>query len=159
MKLLNYTTRVEPHITASEISELLVRNGAVQIMQEFDGEGNVEALRWATEGQYGRLGYSMPVNYDAVFDILTQQGNVYKSDPAKRRQQARRTAWRILKVWVQGQIALVQTGMVDIEEVFLPYMLSRQGDRTLYAALSDRHFTNLDLLTSDAIPLAPPVGN
>ena len=50
-------------------------------------------------------------------------------------------AWRIVKDWVEAQMALLATGMVELEEIFLPYMLS--GDRTLYQVLTERGFRAL----------------
>ena len=44
--------------------------------------------------------------------------------------QAVRVAWRIIKDWVEAQMALVDTSMVKTEEVFLPYMMVK-GDKTL----------------------------
>ena len=58
-----------------------------------------------------------------------------------RRQQATRVAWRILKDWIEAQLALLDTGMVELEEIFLPYML--QGDQTLYQALQAGNFKAL----------------
>jgi hypothetical protein len=42
-------------------------------------------------------------------------------------EQAYRVAWRNILDWVQAQMALLEIGMVEMEEVFLPYMLDRQG--------------------------------
>ena len=55
------------------------------------------------------------------------------TSPESRRQQAIRTSWRILKDWVETQMALLETGMVTMDEIFLPYMLS--GGQTFYQAL------------------------
>ena len=44
--------------------------------------------------------------------------------------QATRTAWRIVKDWVEAHIALVETQMVTAPQVFLPYAVMRDG-RTL----------------------------
>ena len=46
-----------------------------------------------------------------------------------------------MKEWVAAQMALIETGMVEMEEVFLPYMLS--GDRTVYQVLSEGNFKAL----------------
>lgn len=40
------------------------------------------------------------------------------------RAQAERTAWRIVLSWVEAQIAIVESGMVSMEEVFLLYLLT-----------------------------------
>ena len=44
--------------------------------------------------------------------------------------QAVRTAWRIVKDWVEAQMALVKTQMATTQEVFLPYAVMKDG-RTL----------------------------
>ena len=63
------------------------------------------------------------------------------TNPTGRQDQARRTAWRILKDWIQAQMALLETNMVEMEEIFPPYMLS--GEQTLYQALRANHFRAL----------------
>ena len=155
MPLLNYSTKVEAHRTVSEITAILVRHGASRIMQEYDGSGNIVALKWSLAGRYGTLGYAMPVNYQAVYEVLTEEGRIFKRDSERRKEQARRVAWRILKDWIEAQIALLESGMVEMEEIFLPYMLAGDSDRTLYSALVDGQFRNLALLASDAIALPP----
>ena len=63
------------------------------------------------------------------------------TNPTGRQDQARRTAWRILKDWIQAQMALLETNMVEMEEIFPPYMLS--GEQTLYQALQANQFRAL----------------
>jgi len=53
--------------------------------------------------------------------------------------QAVRTAWRIVKDWVEAQMAILETEMVTMEEVFLPYLLVA-GDKTLYQAIAESKF-------------------
>jgi hypothetical protein len=48
-------------------------------------------------------------------------------------EQAERVAWRIIKDWVEAQMAILDTQMVKMEEVFFPYMLNGQG-QTLFQA-------------------------
>lgn len=72
--------------------------------------------------------------------MLTEQ-RVLPTNPEGRMEQAHRTAWRIVKEWVVAQMALIETGMVDMEEVFLPYMLI--GNRTVYEVLSEGNFRAL----------------
>ena len=49
---------------------------------------------------------------------------------------------RILKDWVEAQMALPETGMVTMEEILLPSMLS--GGQTLYRALAADDFKALN---------------
>jgi hypothetical protein len=46
-------------------------------------------------------------------------------------QQATRTAWRILKGWIEAQMAIIEAGLASLAEVFLPYALLKDG-RTLF---------------------------
>lgn len=57
----------------------------------------------------------------------------------KTAEQAQRVAWRVLKSWIEAQIAIIETGMVAADEVFLPYQIV-QGGETVYEAYlrSDR---------------------
>ena len=53
--------------------------------------------------------------------------------------QAERVAWRILKDWVEAQMALLDIGMVRFEEIFLPYIETKNG-RTVYERLEEKQF-------------------
>lgn len=53
--------------------------------------------------------------------------------------QAERVAWRILKDWVEAQMALLDIEMVRFEEIFLPYIETKNG-RTVYERLEEKQF-------------------
>ena len=141
MPLLNYTTKAPAENTACEIMSLLSKRGATQVMMEFGPDGQPVGLKWRVDSVHGTLGFAMPINADAVFEVLSRQ-QVMRANPENRREQATRTAWRIVKEWVAAQMALIETGMVEMEEVFLPYMLTR--NRTVYQALSEGQFKALE---------------
>lgn len=42
-----------------------------------------------------------------------------------------RVAWRIVKDWVEAQMALIESGLAELPEVFLPYAVKPDG-RTVY---------------------------
>ena len=54
-------------------------------------------------------------------------------------EQALRVSWRIVKDWVEAQMAIVDTKMVTLEQVFLPYVIMPDG-RTLYERVRDARF-------------------
>ena len=148
--LLNYTTKIPAEQTAAEIMSILVKKGATEILTHYGSGGMATGLKWRMETSNGPMGFSLPINTDAVFEILTRD-QVMKTNPGARMQQANRTAWRIIKEWILAQMALIETEMVTVEEVFLPYMLT--GKQTLYQALSNGDLrmlpgADLDMLTS-----------
>ena len=130
MPLLNYTTTVDVFKTIAEIQKNLVKHGAKKIVQDYDGDGNIAALSFLIETPLGIRGVRLPANADAVFDVLTKQK--VRCD----REQAERVAWRIIKDWVEAQMAILESAMVRIDEIFLPYMVDDNG-RTLYQAYAE----------------------
>ena len=132
MPLLDYTTKVNAQKTVTEVMGLLVAKGADEISIVYDDDRQPAGLKWTVQSpRLGRVAFALPCNTDAVFVKLTEQ-RVMVTAPESRRQQAIRTSWRILKDWVEAQMALLETGMVTMDEIFLPYMLS--GGQTFYQA-------------------------
>ena len=142
MPLLNYTTKVNAQKTVTEVMGLLVAKGADEISVVYDDDRQPAGLKWTVQiPRLGRVAFALPCNTDAVFVKLTEQ-RVMVTAPESRRQQAIRTSWRILKDWVEAQMALLETGMVTMDEIFLPYMLS--GGQTFYQALVAGEFKALN---------------
>lgn len=127
MPLLNYTTKVDVYATLGAIQGQLVKHGAKKIMQDYDDDGHIIALSFMIETPFGPRGIRLPANVDAVHAVLTRQK--VKCD----REQAERVAWRIVKDWVEAQMAILESEMVQMDEIFLPYMLNNSG-RTVFQA-------------------------
>ena len=125
MPLLNYTTKVNVYTTLGEIQGQLVKHGAKKIMQDYDDDGRIMALTFMINTPVGPRGIRLPANVDAVHRVLTKQK--VKCD----REQAERVAWRIVKDWVEAQMAILESEMVQMDEIFLPYMVSNNG-KTLF---------------------------
>ena len=121
MPLLNYTTKVNVYATLGEIQGVLVKHGAKKIMQDYDDAGRITALTFSIETPAGVRGIRLPANVDAVHKVLTRQR--VKCD----REQAERVAWRIVKDWVEAQMAILESEMVQMDEIFLPYMVNNAG--------------------------------
>lgn len=127
MPLLNYTTKVNVYTTLGEIQGQLVAHGAKKIIQDYDEDGHIAALSFLIDTPAGPRGIRLPANVDAVHAVLTRQK--VKCD----RDQAERVAWRIVKDWVEAQMAILESEMVQMDEIFLPYMVDKSG-QTLFQA-------------------------
>ncbi len=119
MPIIKYTTTVEAVKTAGEIQGILAAHGATAILMEYE-EGRVIALAFRLKTPNGEAAFRLPIDAHALLRILERDGV-----PAKYRthEQAVRVGWRIVKDWVASQAALVETSMVKMEEVFMPYLL------------------------------------
>lgn len=125
MPIMNYTTKVDVFATLGEIQGQLVKHGAKKIMQDYDNDGHITALSFLIDTPNGPRGVKLPANVDAVWNVLAKQK--VKCD----RDQAERVAWRIVKDWVATQMAILESEMVQLDEIFLPYMLNDKG-QTLF---------------------------
>lgn len=102
MPLLAYTTKIEADKTAGQIMGILAGHGARSVLMEFDN-GEVESLSFTISIPHGELPIRLPVDPDAVLKVLHKQG---VAPHYANRKQALRIAWRILKDWVEAQMAI-----------------------------------------------------
>ena len=143
--LLNYTTSIPASRTVAEIQEILVKHGARSLLMDYLKDGSISALTFIIPTTKGDLHFKLPVNTDAVFKVLQSNHPRVKDRPLyadKDRAQAGRVAWRIVKDWILAQMALIELGMVKLEEVFLPYALLPSGE-TYFASLERSGFKML----------------
>lgn len=124
MPIKNYTTKVSAVQSVAEIISMLAAHGATKIQQDFDG-GEPTRILFQINTPNGMRGFILPANVEMVHSVLLQQK--VKVDDA----QAKRVAWRIVRDWVAAQMAILETEMVTVDEIFLPYMADNTG-RTMY---------------------------
>jgi hypothetical protein len=134
MPLLNYTTEVPALRSASQIQETLAKAGARQVMMNYDADGRPSGVAFGMETAFGARQFVLPVNPLRVLAVM-------KKDRVQPRfqsyEQAERVAWRILKDWIEAQLALISTEMVSLDQVMLPYMAGDNG-RTVYELYVER---------------------
>lgn len=138
MPLLNYTTKIDADKTAQEIARCLSKHGAQAVLTEYDEkDGYVTAISFKINLEGKRVGFRLPCDWKPVLEILKNDPNVRsRSRVAIDRVLAVRVAWRIVKDWVEAQMALVETRMVTTQQVFLPYAVMKSGE-TLYEKIQE----------------------
>lgn len=124
MALLNYTTKIDVEKTIGEIQRELGKHQAQSIKTDYD-EGLIVALSFLMDVGGRKIGFKLPCDWRPVLEILKNDRKVSRS--LCTQEQAVRVAWRIIKDWVEAQMALVDTAMVRTEEVFMPYMVMKDG--------------------------------
>jgi len=72
--------------------------------------------------------------------VLKQQKQSGKIKTNPDYEQAERVAWRIIKNWVDAQMAILETQMVQFDEIFLPYMLNSKG-QTFFQMYQQKQLT------------------
>lgn len=130
MPLLNYTTRIEVAKTIAEIQDCLVSHGAKAIRADYE-QGNIVSLSFLISLDGNDVPFKLPSDWKPVLAVLKAQ----KANPKQRNrgdiqlteEHARRVAWRVVKDWVEAQMALVEIQMAPIEQIFLPYAVMPNG--------------------------------
>lgn len=142
MAILNYTTTVDSFKTASEIEYILMKHKAKSIMKNYDGE-SIIGLSFLIDTGFQQIPVRLPVKVDECLEVLKREKkNSPRSSIKATREQAERVAWRILKDWIEAQMALLDIEMVEMQEIFLPY-IEIQG-QTIYEKLEQKNFLLLE---------------
>lgn len=135
MPLLNYTTNIDADKTAGEIARMLSIAGAGAVLTEYNKEdAYIEAISFKMEINGVEAGFKLPCDWKPVLGVLEADRKVPRS--RCNREQAVRTSWRIVKNWVEAQLAIIETKMVKTEEIFLPYMIMKNG-QTLFKTIEE----------------------
>lgn len=132
-KILNYTTTVDATKTVAEIQKILSAHGVKQISVIYEG-GEPDGMRFVIEMFGQPIEYRMPCNVKGVFGTLTRTKGVPSAKQTTA--QARRVAWRILKDWVEAQMAMVQAENAGLAEMFFTYATDQSG-KTFFQHFSE----------------------
>ena len=139
MAILNYTTTVSAFKTAGEIEEILANYRAKSVMKNYEN-GTITGLSFLVDTGVQQIPVKLPVKVDECLKVLKKEK---RENPRKQIkdtwEQAERVAWRILKDWVEAQMALLDIEMVRFEEIFLPYIETKNG-QTIYERLEGEQF-------------------
>ena len=94
-------------------------------MVDYDSTGNPVGITFGIETPNGLRVFLLPANVAGVKAVFSRQ-KVRAPEG-----QAERTAWRNIRDWIMAQMAIVEAGQVELQEVFFPYLTDGRG-RTVY---------------------------
>lgn len=125
MAIKNYTTTIDVYKSLGEIQGALASHGARKVMVDYDEAGQPVGVAFGIETPAGLRGFLLPANVEGVRAVFNRQKVKAQAG------QAERTAWRNIRDWIMAQMAIIEAGQVEMEEVFFPYLTDRNG-KTLY---------------------------
>lgn len=109
-------------------------------MEYEKGTGRIRELLFKLEINENTVGFKLPVKYIECGLAISKD----KSVPMTFRNRAKtdtdyvyRVSWRILKDWIDAQMAIIDLEMVKIEQVFLPYAMTKNGNTVYENILND----------------------
>ena len=114
--------------SVAKVQEDLIAHGAVGIQTMYDADKRISALQFALPFKDGRnIGYALPCEWRRFQQVLKNQRVSRWNDD----EYAYRVAWANIRDWVASQMALYETQMVDMPQIFLPFAVGK-GGQTLY---------------------------
>lgn len=137
------TTKIGSDHTVSEIQRLLGAAGCTGVMTTYEKK-EVTGISFQILFLNKSIAFNLPCRWKPIYDQLYRRIKRAREGKLEELEsQAKRVAWRQILRWVEAQIALVETDMVKIQEVFLPYVQMDLKGTTFYQSLEDKGFKML----------------
>lgn len=137
MAIKNYTTQIAAARTIAEIQQMLGEHGAHRIGLDYQDK-QVAGITFQIEVDADVLTYRLPCRWQGIYELLKDDARAQQVMRDKKikfgDQHCRAVGWRIVRDWLDAQLALIEAEMADLKEVMLPYMLTRTG-ATVYQVL------------------------
>jgi hypothetical protein len=148
---LNYTTKIPARRTAVECVDLLAEAGAHAVSVTLADRQPVGlAFRLDTAG--GRRDFTLPVNATAMQASLSKTLRADRPHVSYAEFQrmlgaehALNVAWRVIRDWLEAQLALIAAEMATLDQVMLPYLEIGVGE-----TLWDRYLAQHGALAIEA---------
>ncbi len=135
MPILNYTTSVPAMRTINQVQSKLVEHGAKAVMMNYE-QGRIASLAFQVDCPAGVLSIKLPIDLKATLKVMEREG---LQPRYLTEDHAYRVSWRIVKDWLEAQMALLDTEMVRMEQIFLPYVMTKDG-KTVYEVMAGMNF-------------------
>jgi len=146
MNIRNYTSGIGVETTIARIEAKLAAAGATGIMKLYDDNKQVSSLAFETNLGGKKYAIKVPANVNACFEALWKEHCLHHSRPREStketlRDQAARTAWKLVQDWIDVQISMIVMKQAEFLEVFMPYVWD--GERTHFQIVMDNKFKAL----------------
>lgn len=120
------TTKISTVKTVTEIQVILGEHGATKVVMDFQGN-QVDGIAFMYPWENGQeVPFRLPCRWREIETILRKNHRARHGDTFE--EWARRVAWRQILRWIQAQFALVETNMVKVSEIFLPYVVMKNKE-------------------------------
>lgn len=134
MAILNYTTNIDAWKTVNEVQQILSKHKVSHFSIKNEGSFPT-ALAFTIDYKGQPMNFLLPCNYQGVLACLKKDGRIRPK--YKNSDQALRVSWRIVKDWVEAQLAIVEAELVPIQEVFMSYLIVNGKGETLAKKMLD----------------------
>lgn len=147
MNLKNYTSTVPMVNSIQRIEHRLAQVGATFITKEYDPArpGVPIGMVFQININGNPVNFKVPAKAERVYKYMVKQRSKPPTNPQleKIRDQANRTAWKILSDWIDLQVSLIEVDQMDFVEAFLPGSFNPRTGETLYDEIKAANYSKL----------------
>jgi len=130
------TTGISVNKTIGEIQSELAQYGAKKIIIDYEN-GSPEGLIFSIDINNKETPFRLPCRWKAVYELLLSKIKRCR-DKTDYQERAKKIAWRQIYRWIQSQLALINTEMVSIREIFLPFQLCKNQNTIFENIISNQ---------------------
>lgn len=141
MSIRNATSVVSMDRSVMLIERCLVQAGATNIAKMYNQNQELLGLVFQLNVGGVPLTFKLPARWEKVFAKMWKEVRKPQRGTEERvREQALRTAWKLLYDQVSVQVANVLIEQQDATEAFFPYLYDGKRDATIYEIARERGF-------------------
>lgn len=146
MNIKNYTSSVPAETSIARIEFKLASIGASHVMKMYGPDRKVTAIIFNMPNGAKSYPVKLPANLDSCFEAMWKHHCQTHSRPREEtkntiREQASRTAWRLVQDWIDVQVSMVVMQQAEALQVFLPYVWD--GQQTYFESVKHGGFKAL----------------
>jgi hypothetical protein len=146
MNIKNYTSGVASETSIARIESKLAAVGASGIMKLYGPDKRVSAIIFQMPNGSRNHAIRVPANVENCYQALWKDYCLRVSRPrddtkSTIRDQAERTAWKLVQDWIDVQVSMIVMKQADALEVFLPYVWD--GRQTYFESMKGGGFKQL----------------
>lgn len=143
----NYTSTIPVDKSIARIEAMLVAAGVRHVLKIYDEdrlEGIIFEMQLVNTDRV--VSVKLPARVKQIETLLLAEiKRPRETTHINVKEQACRTAWKLLAEWVEINIALVKLKQIDLLEVFLPYVYTNTTKLSFYETLAKNNFKQLML--------------
>lgn len=147
MNLKNYTSSVPVERSLMLIEKMLIDIGATNISKSINEQKEVDGIVFMITVNAKPTLFKLKARVDEVFKIMwkdvSPRSAFKKEVKDNKREQAKRTAWKLLFDRVAMDATDIQLGQMELLEVFLTRAYDMQRGQTFFERMKDEGFKQL----------------
>lgn len=139
MNIKNHTSEIPASTSQARIEKRLVSAGAKNILKSYDDNQTCNAISFILPVDGKQLTFQLPAKVEEIYNALVAE----YTRPTPRsfeicRQQAERTAWKIISDWVDIQLTMIALEQAEVLQMFFPFLTN--GKETFYQRIKNDDF-------------------